>query len=118
MVSQRQVKYSLVTLYQRFREIALPRPLPNPPEYVEPSSDSSVAVSWKRIRRGLSVYVDTWRSPREETEVSSSGPDAKTLETRLGTASSVVQQEYGVRIRALQLALKEFVKGFHEGSKS
>ena len=121
--------YSFVSsLHQRFRDIALPRPIPNPPEYVEPSRDSlllSLVSRIPRLRQGLSIYVDTWKSTREDK--SSQGIDIDhshkittesnaVEENKVGAMSSVVQYEYGLRVKALQIALKEFVKGFQEGS--
>jgi len=113
-----------VALYQRFREIVLPRPLPNPPEYKEPPPASLLARgSWTRILEGLYTYVCTWRSPQKEPQCKTDGYEmevelvGKTGGSKIGAASSAIQYEYGIRIKSLQLALKEFVKGFHEGSR-
>lgn len=126
----------LASWYEQFREIALPRPLPNPPEYVPPPrSESFPKVSVmsyvQRIRQGLVMYADTWRTPKDEQEgtpplvlpgsdehgVGGSLDDEDTAPGggKKEAASSVIRKEYGMRVRAFQVAVKEFVKGFHEG---
>lgn len=121
MVLRKPIKY--LSVYHQLREIALPRPLPNPPEYVEPPRASLLTGGfWKRIHDGLSSYADTWKSLQEEPQGKMDQHEMEleagsTRESKMGAASSVIQYQYGIRMRALQIALGEFVKGFHEGSR-
>jgi len=83
-----------------------------------------------RVRQGFSIYVDTWKSsPRDLSSFDIKDDDEHKIatsdlptefnaigENKVGAMSSVVQYQYGLRVKALQIALKEFVKGFQEGS--
>ncbi len=132
-----------------FRDIVLPRPLPDPPEYVhererlrrhaegEDAKGGDVAggrSAVSKLREGLMMYADTWR--REDsgtaghagdlggegsglgTSQPSSAEEASRLleEVQLGSATvqDIVKNKYAVRARAFQLAVKEFVVGWHE----
>lgn len=110
--------HSFLTLYECFREVALPRPLPNPPEYVNSFGNQNVSIfsRLEKLRQGFSIYLNTWRQAEEQTEVQLSLEQRDQSKTE--AVSPSLQHEYGVRMRALQGALKEFVKGFQEGSMS
>ncbi len=136
------------SISEEFRDIVLPRPLPDPPEYVREQErqgrqaggegareDTAADGSFvSRLREGLVMYADTWR--REDggavgdaervagdqrgfgTGQPSSAEEASRLleEVQLGSASvrDIVKNKYAVRARAFQLAVKEFVVGWHE----
>ena len=141
------------TIADEFRDIVLPRPLPNPPEYersldangVADHAEGESAKHGKRgegapatdpgstltsLREGLMMYADTWRRGNNDDDAkdaasgsstdTSNNPDSEASklleEVQLGssTIQDVVKNSYAVRARAFQLAVKEFVVGWHE----
>lgn len=139
------------------RDIVLPRPLPNPPEYGRELRERSSArvgmgdredrKDWKdreavslltRLRDGLRLYASTWTSTRDNSvshrddRLDGAGNDTNAAkdtrtegirelldEVRLDSATvgDVARHQYAIRARAFQLAVKEFVVGWHETRK-
>lgn len=132
------------SISDEFRDIVLPRPLPDPPEYArelhgwqakgEDAEGGHVADGRSvaaRLREGLVMYADTWRrkdggSDGQAEDVArglgtsqpSSAEEASRLleEVQFGSATvqDIVRNKYAIRARAFQLAVKEFVVGWHE----
>jgi len=126
------------------RDIVLPRPLANPPEYEQEQerlarhttgNDDDPGPrpsSFTRLCDGVRLYASTWRrrdADREEAGVEPSSSarndsdndsrkqiDSLLDEVRLQstTVSGVAKHQYAIRARAFQLAVKEFVAGWHE----
>ena len=125
------------SIADEFRDIVLPRPLPDPPEYEREREDDRHGKGAEgghvtggrsvvaRLREGLVMYADTWRRRPEAgtagglgTSEASSAEEASRLleevELRSATVQDIVKNKYAVRVRAFQLAVKEFVVGWHE----
>eukprot|EP00889_Picochlorum_renovo_P008677 jgi/Picre1/35707/NNA_003167.t1 len=123
----KRVKDVLRNHVREWKEIILPSPLPNPPEYVPPTR-KSLTASFGDIRKGFSMYLDTWKTKPEDKakeeammrefveESNRAIEEAKGVSHKgKDIASTLLKNQYAVRIKAYQMAIKEFIKGYKEG---
>ena len=122
------------------RDIILPRPLANPPEYEQErlarhttGNDDDPGPrpsSFTRLCDGVRLYASTWRrrdadeagvEPSSSSRNDSDNDSRKQIDSLLDevrlqstTVSGVAKHQYAIRARAFQLAVKEFVAGWHE----
>lgn len=114
---------------REWKEIILPSPLPNPPEYVPPRR-TSLKDSMAHIREGFVMYLDTWKTKPEEKEKEEAmmrefvEESNRVMEEAKGVsqkgrdmASTLLKNQYAMRIKAYQIGIKEFIAGYKEGVK-
>ena len=107
------------------REIILPSPLPNPPEYSPPPRETTKEL-FSRIRNGFSLYLETWKRKKEDTSATKEWlqQNQQVMEEVKDTShkgtqvlSALVKSQYKIRAAAYQEAAKEFISGYRKGLK-
>jgi hypothetical protein len=107
------------------REIILPSPLPNPPEYKPPPRETTEKLT-NRIRNGFSLYLETWKRKKEDASTTKEWlqENQHVMEEVKDTShkgakvlSALVKSQYKVRAAAYQEAAKEFISGYKKGLK-
>lgn len=126
-------KSSKSTIFARIRrylvydlkEIILPSPLPNPPEYRPPPRETTKQLI-DRIKNGYSLYLETWKRQKKDASTSKEWlqENQEVIEEAKDTShkgakvlSSLVKSQYKVRAAAYQEAAKEFISGYKKGLK-
>lgn len=107
------------------KEIILPSPLPNPPEYSPPPRESTKELI-NRIRNGFSLYLETWKRQKKDASTTKEWlqQNQDVIEEAKDTShkgakilSALVKSQYKVRAAAYQEAAKEFISGYRKGLK-